>query len=136
MYVSAGAEQADDAPANERLVDVRFTAHPSGHSLGGAIWVISVQQQDFIYAVHMNLRSDGHLAGCRVQTLFDRPALLITDVSCLGRADPPANEAAAFQDAVLNVLRKCDPSPEGTRRGRVCHHHCHMCCTSVTHHTH
>lgn len=107
----AGSEQGGDTPASDRLVDVRVTAHPSGHSLGGAIWVISVQQQDFIYAVHMNLRNDGHLAGCRVQALFDRPALLITDASCLGRVDPRPNEGAALQDAVLSILRTCASNP-------------------------
>ena len=92
--------------SQDRLADVRITAHPAGHTLGGAIWHLSVQGQDFVYAVSMNLQSDSHLAACTIQSLFHRPALLITDATCAGRPAPPPSEKAVFLDSIMHTLRR------------------------------
>lgn len=86
--------------------DVRLTAHPAGHSLGGAVWHVSVASQDFVYAPNISLRSDGHLRGCTLPQALHRPALLITDGACAGRGEPPAEQAATFCREVVGCLRR------------------------------
>jgi cleavage and polyadenylation specificity factor subunit 2 len=97
----AGADGSGDCYA-----DVRVTAHAAGHSLGGAVWHICVLSQDFVYAVHINLKSDRHLTACRMQQLLHRPALLITDAGCGRRVDPEPTQGVEFCALVVVALRR------------------------------
>ena len=57
----------------------------AGHSLGAAIWQISVSGGDdvIVYAVHYNLRAERHLPRLAPAQLERRPTLLITDACAM-----------------------------------------------------
>ena len=57
------AEAAESAAAPHTL---QITAFAAGHSLGGAVWQMSLVDQDFVYAVKVNLKIDLHLNGCSI----------------------------------------------------------------------
>jgi Metallo-beta-lactamase superfamily domain len=59
-------EHAESAGSRHVL---QLIAHAAGHSLGGAVWQISLLDQDFVYAVHVNLKADLHLRGCSVHSV-------------------------------------------------------------------
>ncbi|KAE9418622.1 hypothetical protein Angca_007999 [Angiostrongylus cantonensis] len=58
---------------------IKITALPAGHMIGGAMWRITRHdEEDIIYAVDYNHKKERHLNGCSFDTIL-RPYLLITD---------------------------------------------------------
>lgn len=58
---------------------IKITALPAGHMIGGAMWRITRHdEEDIIYAVDYNHKKERHLNGCSFDTIM-RPYLLITD---------------------------------------------------------
>ncbi|ETN79077.1 RNA-metabolizing metallo-beta-lactamase [Necator americanus] len=58
---------------------IKITAMPAGHMIGGAMWRITRHdEEDIIYAVDYNHKKERHLNGCSFDTIL-RPYLLITD---------------------------------------------------------
>lgn len=60
------ATTAESAAARHTL---QITGFAAGHSLGGAVWQISLVDQDFVYAVSVNLKADLHLKGCSIHSV-------------------------------------------------------------------
>jgi hypothetical protein len=67
---------------------VKITAFPAGHLIGGAVWRVTFDDQEFVYAVDYNHRKERHLNGTALQTVFIRPALLIADAWGPGQEVP------------------------------------------------
>lgn len=66
----------DPQPATEDAsTAMQVTAHAAGHSLGGAVWHITLMNQDFVYAVSFNLRGDSHLHGCSIHSVCSLPTV-------------------------------------------------------------
>lgn len=65
---SSPADMAESAAARHTL---QITAFAAGHSLGGAVWQLSLMDQDFVYAVCVNLKQDMHLKGCSIHMVCD-----------------------------------------------------------------
>lgn len=63
---TSAAEAAESAAAPHTL---QITAFAAGHSLGGAVWQLSLLDQDFVYAVQVNLKADLHLKGCSIHSV-------------------------------------------------------------------
>ncbi|WKX88238.1 hypothetical protein Q1695_008124 [Nippostrongylus brasiliensis] len=58
---------------------IKITALPAGHMIGGAMWRITRHdEEDIIYAVDYNHKKERHLNGCSFDNIL-RPYLLITD---------------------------------------------------------
>ncbi|KAH3763735.1 cleavage and polyadenylation specificity factor subunit 2 [Pelomyxa schiedti] len=57
---------------------IEITPYAAGHMVGGAVWKISKESEDFVYAVDYNHRKEQHLNGT-VLDILKRPAILITD---------------------------------------------------------
>lgn len=71
---SQDAAMADDqAPPEDTSTAMQVTAHAAGHSLGGAVWHITIMNQDFVYAVSFNLKGDSHLHGCSIHSVRALP---------------------------------------------------------------
>eukprot|EP00047_Mylnosiga_fluctuans_P022572 m.122175 g.122175 ORF g.122175 m.122175 type:complete len:722 (+) comp9310_c0_seq1:211-2376(+) len=70
---------------------ITITAYPAGHMLGGAIWKITKEPEELVYAVDYNHRRERHLLGAPLDTML-RPTLLITN------AIHAAREAVARKD--------------------------------------
>eukprot|EP00892_Ulva_mutabilis_P002667 jgi/Ulvmu1/12400/UM009_0047.1 len=108
--LSGGSSQdtkpPDQAPLDDTGSTMQATAHAAGHSLGGAVWHMSLMNQDFVYAVSFNLKGDSHLHGCSIHSVLHRPAMLITEADCIGRVDPPPQQAADLCAAVVAALRR------------------------------
>ena len=61
--------------------------YAAGHLIGGAVWRISMDGEDIVYAVDYNHRKERHLNGAALGSAFSRPAVLITGAwgrSCQG----------------------------------------------------
>eukprot|EP01052_Picozoa_sp_SAG31_P031344 SAG31_NODE_3311_length_4434_cov_79.588005_3_plen_426_part_00 len=83
----------DDAFDPQRFVQLRFsekyylpgsggvsvTPREAGHMLGGTIWKISKDAEDYIYAVDCNKTRERMLGGTVLEAVAEKPALLITD---------------------------------------------------------
>jgi hypothetical protein len=63
---SASATTAESAAAPHTL---QLIATAAGHSLGGAVWQLSLVDQDFVYAVSINTAKDAHLRGCSIHVV-------------------------------------------------------------------
>lgn len=71
---SQDAAMADEqAPPEDTSTAMQVTAHAAGHSLGGAVWHITIMNQDFVYAVSFNLKGDSHLHGCSIHSVRKPP---------------------------------------------------------------
>lgn len=55
--------------------------YAAGHLIGGAVWRISLDGEDMVYAVDYNHRKERHLNGATLDSVFSRPAVLITGAS-------------------------------------------------------
>jgi cleavage and polyadenylation specificity factor subunit 2 len=58
------------------------TPFPAGHSLGGAFWKIQKETDEIAYAVQFNHRREAHLNGAVLEAAFNKPSVMITDLSC------------------------------------------------------
>ena len=57
--------------------------YAAGHLIGGAVWRISLDGEDIVYAVDYNHRKERHLNGTALEATFSRPAVLITGSTCI-----------------------------------------------------
>ncbi len=76
QFVQLKYAQRMQLPGNGQGIEI--TPYAAGHMLGGAIWKISKETEEVIYAVDFNHRKERHLNGT-VLSNFQRPSLLITD---------------------------------------------------------
>jgi cleavage and polyadenylation specificity factor subunit 2 len=58
---------------------IRVTPHAAGHMLGGTIWKIQKDQEELVYAVDCNKQKERLLNGTVLESVSERPAVLITD---------------------------------------------------------
>lgn len=68
---------------------ISITPYAAGRLLGGSMWRVSCQGEDYVYAVDLNHRKERLVAigrGGTPEELFHRPALLITGML---RTDTP-----------------------------------------------
>ncbi|GAB2294030.1 hypothetical protein Dimus_028246 [Dionaea muscipula] len=78
--------------------------HVAGHLLGGAVWKITKDGEDVIYAVDFNHRKERHLNGTVLES-FVRPAVLITDAfNALNNQPYRRQRDQEFLDAVTRTL--------------------------------
>jgi Cft2 family RNA processing exonuclease len=63
---------------SDRGADITVTPYAAGHVLGGALWKITKESEDIIYAVDWNHKSELHL-NYGEPDVFQRMSLLITD---------------------------------------------------------
>lgn len=91
---------------------ITITPYAAGRLLGGSIWNISQNGEEYIYAVDMNHRKERLLNGATLEQLFNRPALLITDSPSVGRPEPPRSITGR------NAQRPVGGSGTGRGRGR------------------
>ena len=54
--------------------------YAAGHLIGGAVWRISLDGEDILYAMDYNHRKERHLNGAVLGSVCSRPAVLITGV--------------------------------------------------------
>lgn len=66
--------------SNDGIHSVTLTAHPSGRTIGGSIWLINYGSTDIVYAMDINLKKEIVLDGVNLDQLPVSPALLITDI--------------------------------------------------------
>ncbi|KAG9441265.1 hypothetical protein H6P81_017119 [Aristolochia fimbriata] len=77
----------------------------AGHLLGGAVWKITKDGEDVIYAVDFNHRKERHLNGTVLES-FVRPAVLITDAyNALNNQPSRRQRDQEFLDAIVKALR-------------------------------
>ena len=57
---------------------LRLWSYAAGHTIGGAVWRIAAHGEDIVYAVDFNHRKERHLNGAAIDSVFSRPAILIT----------------------------------------------------------
>merc|ERR1719375_410653 len=88
-------------PGREGASKITVTAHVAGHSLGGAVWGISVGGEDIIYASDFNHSRDRHLEGAALAKLFDRPALAIVGSQFERLPRAPVTRTGAVLELVL-----------------------------------
>ncbi|XP_063901381.1 cleavage and polyadenylation specificity factor subunit 2-like [Zophobas morio] len=79
----------------------------AGHLLGGAIWVINTDQEEFVYAVDFDHKKGRLLQGADLLRLI-RPSLLITDsVNALIKVIPKRDtREKELMDTIMNVTAK------------------------------
>ncbi|GAB4814627.1 hypothetical protein N2152v2_001673 [Parachlorella kessleri] len=85
---------------------ITITPLAAGHLLGGTLWRVSRDGDDFVYAVDYNHRKERHLNGTVLDSAFCRPSLLVTDAWNAQQMAPerPSKEKELL-DAVLSTLR-------------------------------
>ncbi|CAI9092242.1 OLC1v1027434C1 [Oldenlandia corymbosa var. corymbosa] len=77
----------------------------AGHLLGGAVWKITKDGEDVIYAVDFNHRKERHLNGTVLES-FVRPAVLITDAyNALSHQPSRRQRDQEFLDAIMKTLK-------------------------------
>lgn len=59
--------------------NVILSAHPSGYSLGGAVWKIMKNTERILYAPVFNHRDEKHLPRCDFEALGQAPTVMIID---------------------------------------------------------
>eukprot|EP01134_Creolimax_fragrantissima_P001120 CFRG1120T1 len=86
---------------------ISFLAYNSGHTLGGTIWKITKDQEDFVYAVDYNHKKERHLNGCELFRIV-RPSLLITDSNnaLITQSATRKDTERDIVDAILSTVRK------------------------------
>jgi cleavage and polyadenylation specificity factor subunit 2 len=55
-----------------------ITPYSAGHMVGGAMWRVSLDEEDIVYAVDYNHKRERHLNASVLEAAFSRPAVLIT----------------------------------------------------------
>ncbi|KAL5273884.1 CPSF2 family protein [Megaselia abdita] len=75
---------------------------PAGHMMGGTIWKIVKDEEDFVYATSFNHKKERHLNGCELERL-QRPSLLITD--CFNANYQQARRRARDEKLMTNILQ-------------------------------
>lgn len=95
----------------------------AGHILGGTMWVIKTEQEEFVYMVNFNHRKERHLAGADFKSLqsIQRPSLVITDTySALTRQQQSvAARERQLIDLVKNTFNINRDAPGGYNGGHV-----------------
>lgn len=71
--------------------DLLLTPYTAGHMIGGAVWKISKDTEQIVYAVDYNHCIERHLSPSQLLT-FERPTLLITDAYNIGKAFAKRNQ--------------------------------------------
>ncbi len=56
-----------------------ITPFPSGHDVGGTIWSIRCGGEEVVFASDWTQRTDGHVGGADISSVFYRPSLFIAD---------------------------------------------------------
>ena len=93
--------------------DVTVTPYPAGHLIGGALWKISKETDEIVYAVDYNHKKEMHLdsSGLASQTpaIGKSPSLLITDcknaLARLQHRNYKRRDEAMFRE-IKGTLRK------------------------------
>eukprot|EP00124_Ichthyophonus_hoferi_P005717 Ihof_evm1s914 gene=Ihof_evmTU1s914 len=77
-----------------------------GHMLGGTIWKIYKEQEEIVYAVDYNHKTERHLAASTLPTII-RPSLLITDAYNMDMwmQAPRKKREKDFMDIIVETLR-------------------------------
>lgn len=84
---------------------VTLTAHVAGHLVGGTVWQITKDEQEVVYAVDYNHRTEKHLSAFKHSTLI-RPAVLITDAKDVHNSPIDLRKRdKSFFRTLLSVLR-------------------------------
>mmetsp|Transcript_12290 Transcript_12290/g.37200 ORF Transcript_12290/g.37200 Transcript_12290/m.37200 type:complete len:762 (-) Transcript_12290:32-2317(-) len=84
---------------------IEISAHPSGRTLGGAVWRIVKETEEIVYAVDFNHRKEKHLNPWCIED-FHRPTLLIADVAnALGPHEGRKIRDKDFFTNILETLR-------------------------------
>ncbi|KNC76101.1 hypothetical protein SARC_11387 [Sphaeroforma arctica JP610] len=86
---------------------ISFLGYNSGHTLGGTIWKITKDQEDYVYAVDYNHKKERHLNGCELFHIT-RPSLLITDSNnaLITQAATRKDTERDIVDSILSTVRK------------------------------
>ncbi|KCV70551.1 hypothetical protein H696_02897 [Fonticula alba] len=95
---------------------ITVTPFPSGHSLGGAIWLIRKNTDAIIYAININNRRELHLSHADLTSICPKPGLVITGshrmdtlpLKLSDRNDALLKSIAQTLDRGGNVLMPCD----------------------------
>jgi cleavage and polyadenylation specificity factor subunit 2 len=66
-------------PHGAKAGEVTFTAHASGRTIGGSVWVIRHGCAEIVYAMDTNLRKETLLEGAALDSLPQSPSLLIVE---------------------------------------------------------
>jgi cleavage and polyadenylation specificity factor subunit 2 len=74
-----------EVPLSGTGTGISITPLPSGRLIGGTIWKINADGEEFIYAVDFNHRRERHLNGSSFESSFHRPSILIADAATIGR---------------------------------------------------
>jgi cleavage and polyadenylation specificity factor subunit 2 len=82
-----------------------ITPYPAGRTLGGAIWKITKEAEDIVYAVDYNHKKERHLNPTMLETLL-RPTLLITDArQTFVQHAPRKDRDKKLTESILTTLR-------------------------------
>lgn len=85
---------------------IMVTPFAAGHLLGGAVWRVRRNGEDYVYAVDYNHRKERHLNGTVLESAFQRPALLISDAwNALRTAPERPNKEQELLAAIMATLR-------------------------------
>eukprot|EP00698_Gefionella_okellyi_P013818 TRINITY_DN380_c0_g1_i1.p1 TRINITY_DN380_c0_g1~~TRINITY_DN380_c0_g1_i1.p1 ORF type:complete len:726 (-),score=196.88 TRINITY_DN380_c0_g1_i1:506-2683(-) len=85
---------------------ITITPYAAGHMIGGAVWKITKNAEDTLYAVDYNHMKDRHLPSfASTNSVLTRPHLLITDAYPVERIEKLADRDTRLCQAVLAALR-------------------------------
>ncbi|KAI8462590.1 MAG: beta-lactamase-like protein [Monoraphidium minutum] len=85
---------------------VVVTPYAAGHLVGGCVWRVEVAGEEVVYAPDTNHRKERHLAGCDLEAVASRPALLV--VGAASAATQPVERArrdASLLEPLMAALR-------------------------------
>lgn len=106
---------SQDVVLSDKAEGMTVTPYNAGHMLGGAIWKITKETEEIVYAVEFNHKRERHLNATVLEFCSSRPTVLITDACGLTKARKRQDIDTEFRETSFatiraggNVLVPCD----------------------------